>query len=178
MTLTEKVWDKKYLTKQYDFFRPYYKFYFGKGPWDKEPDLENFTHKGIECFIKRIIFPEHKKGDTIDYKDFKLFGGFWCGYVMIPESTEMDVDALEVHYGITFDTILNKVRILGFDCAHMFDVIPSIEYIKKNSKLQFSFPYHPDFVPEYRTYECVKEETKSLAEQVAEQLKNMVSIDG
>lgn len=105
---------------------------FGHGPWIDEPDLYIFEYQDIKCEIKRIIATE-VSGD--------VFGGYLCGYCHFPDNylvkglRNLDID---VHGGITFFEKCdeNNVTIIGFDCAHSGDLVPSSEIIKERYKLK------------------------------------------
>lgn len=73
-----------------------------------------------------------KQEDRFEYKGYPcvvLFmpTGYRCGYVGIPKDTEIDVDSINCHGGITY----KKTHLhcqedtdrlwIGFDCAHIFD---------------------------------------------------------
>lgn len=126
------------------------------GPWiNDEDDRVEFKHEGLNCIISRN----------------NLFA--WCGYVGVPESHKLyklgydheDVIALEIHGGITYAQDCRGLichqddEILwwfGFDCVHAMDLIP----------LMSSFCLGPRGI--YRDQKWVMEETKKLANQLAE----------
>jgi hypothetical protein len=143
--------------------------FFGKGPWLEEPDFLEFEHKGVKCRIIRVLGYE---GFNLDH----LFGGYLCGYVEIPESHPLyqtkykDWDKLRVHGGLTFHKVLDeKTHLIGFDCSHSGDVVPSLgDIMKKHREKMESILGKSVFIPDptYKTWDFVVGETKSLAEQV------------
>ncbi len=113
-------------------------------PWLCEPDSLDFTHAGLNCAIRRV------------------FGsGHLCGYVRLPEChpwsvcrSEWEVPA-QVHGGVTFgpEGLAGGRDDLwvGFDCAHIGDLIPAAP---------------SDRGGEYRDLAYVKAQCESLAQQV------------
>lgn len=107
---------------------------FGDGPWCAEPDKMQWLDEetGFPCLAVR-----------------QLVLGHWCGYVGVPRDhpyygkNNNDCD-VSVHGGLTFsdkctpgpesETICHIVDVgedddvwwLGFDCAHAFDLSPSV----------------------------------------------------
>lgn len=97
---------------------PYTKIKFSTpGPWDNEPDNLKFEHIGLKCEIMRVP---------------KL--GHLCGYVELPknhiwnEFTDENFGFINVHGGITYCFQQGGSTIIGFDCAHVGDLIPSRNY--------------------------------------------------
>lgn len=109
------------------------------GIWDDEPDYVNWTDDttGYICIARR----------------HELFG-FWCGYVVIPESHPLyekddysefpDEVQDAAHCGITWANYHNDFGewVIGFDCGHTWDDRPfnqsacdsiyrDIEYVKR-----------------------------------------------
>lgn len=83
-------------------------------PWEYEPDLYEWTHRGIECIARR-----------------NMQTGSWCGYVDVPYSTLVDefIDqTLKVHGGVSYNEyILDKdAQRIGFDCTHAGDKMPKM----------------------------------------------------
>lgn len=98
--------------------------------------------------------------------------GNWCGYVGLPKNHPYhgkdydDVD-VDVHGGLTYAAECggfvchvsegaDELYWLGFDCGHYLDVIPGMS--KELKKMGGT----------YRDIQWVTEETKRLAEQLAE----------
>jgi hypothetical protein len=94
-------------------------------PWEYEPDLYEWTHRGIECVARR-----------------NMTHGAWLGYVDVPRRiwmkfnrarfdtmTESIEQLINVHGGVTYNEyILDKnARRVGFDCAHGGDKLPKIQ---------------------------------------------------
>jgi hypothetical protein len=86
------------------------------GPWDNEPDFDQFKCHEMTCALIRSPL------------------GSWCGYVGVDAhhplfgctTAEADM-ALHVHGGVTFTGIGRNHRwLIGFDCAHAYDLIPSL----------------------------------------------------
>lgn len=86
-----------------------------------------------------------------------------CGYVVITEDNKFwykDYDEIPVHVhgGLTYaSSDDNKNWILGFDCAHSGDLVPSFRKIYLNDDNDI-----------YRDKEYVISECESLADQLAE----------
>ena len=92
-------------------------------PWEYEPDLYEWTHRGIECVARR-----------------NMTHGAWCGYVDVPHrmwesfrilsvnGTDTLDDRIDVHGGVTYsENSLDKDAFrIGFDCAHGGDKLPKI----------------------------------------------------
>lgn len=115
--------------------------------------------------------------------------GAWCGYVGVPETHpyfgkkyDDRVINIEVHGGLTFSDFCgnvicyipneNKVWLLGFDCAHINDVVPVgvgfdpfLEMLNNICAL-----FEERLKPEYRTQEYVTNETLKLAKQLKEKM--------
>ena len=123
-------------------------------PWEYEPDLYEWTHRGMECIARR-----------------NLTHGAWCGYVEIPHDlweTHMVLanresldDLIDVHGGVTFNEyILDKAaHRIGFDCAHAGDLMPKIPSAEK---------YLSEIFPQdvYRDLAFVIAECESMVDQI------------
>lgn len=98
--------------------------WWGYGEWVEEFDQVRFIYINIECYVRRIYV---KEGENLEH----VFGGFLCGYVKIPidhpcylkQYNDMDI---ECHGGLTFGKMDSDGHWIGFDCAHMNDICPSI----------------------------------------------------
>lgn len=120
------------------------------GPWLKEPiERSGYSHD-LQCIAIR-----------------NLLTGHWCGYVVIPLGMRIEASRLEVHGGVTYDREgvpgwpkYDQNRVIGFDCAHYMDVIPS------NVALGLSTEFGT-----YRDVWYVTGQMESLAEQIAAQIK-------
>lgn len=106
--------------------------HWGYGEWVEEPDEVTFYYKGVKCDIKRCY----------DYENSPLmFGGHLCGYVVVPANHPWNSESYDdlnvcVHGGLTYDHI-KDTRVIGFDCAHSRDLVPSIEMFSKLPKDAF-----------------------------------------
>ena len=144
---------------------------WGPGPWESEPDKEQFADEatGLPCLVKR-----------------SPFGGNLCGYVGVSEGHPWfgkdygDVPA-EAHGGLTFAAFCqegdeahtichvpgpgepDRVWWLGFDCGHAWDVSPAMEARYRD------LTWGPTSMPgtSYKTVAYVKTECARLAEQAA-----------
>ena len=109
-----------------------------------------FQEHGILCLLRRVDL------------------GYWCGYVIFdPKQIQNDkgipsveeiAGSITVHWGITFNSEIGGLLVLGFDCGHSGD--------------KTFYPDGSGFNPSdtYRTKEYAKQETKSMAEQI----RNMI----
>ena len=145
--------------------------YFGEGEWNDEPDVLTFEHVGFKCLIKRIM-----KQDGPDH----IFGGHLCGYVEISPDhliakLGFDFDS-EVHGGITFSEGDENNHLIGFDCCHSADILPSLELLKKQSNYFDHFPI-PEHVKKYGMFKALYRNMQYCIEQckiLAEEVKNYV----
>jgi len=126
-------------------------------PWEYEPDLYEWTHRGIECVARR-----------------NMTHGAWCGYVDVPREmwesfrilsvngTDTLDDRIDVHGGVTYsDNSLDKDAFrIGFDCSHGEDYLPKI------SNLTRDIMYHKDERPTYRDLAFVIAECESMVDQI------------
>lgn len=121
---------------------------WGSGPWDGEPDREDWTDEttGYPCVALRTDL------------------GNWCGYVGLPNVVSFfgvhhdELYDIEVHGGLTFSGAFHdyaNVWFFGFDCNHGFDFAP----------FSLSWGQAKDF-NSYRTLPYVKAQVKKLAEQL------------
>lgn len=143
--------------------------WFGRGEWVEEPDRVIFYHKGIRCRVARTALG--------------TFAGHLCGYCALPlghpwvgkEADDIDAD---IHGGITCSGITDEGDyVIGFDCAHFADLIPSSEQLMfrlKTLKSEFSANFlesldtlTPAFAQKkYRNLDFVMEQCRLLADQV------------
>lgn len=125
---------------------------YGYGEWVEEPDLVEFTHKGIDCIVSRIgrTPVDEIKEELIEAGAICLFQGNLCGYIKIPEGhpfTKLDnfLDiSIDCHHGLTFGKQEDDGFWIGFDCGHMNDFIPGLEMTLK--RLRESVPNYPSIV--------------------------------
>jgi hypothetical protein len=139
---------------------------WGDGPWQNEPDREQWQHAGYACLIVR--------------NDRR--SGHLCGYVGIDEShplfgKKFDVVDVDVHRGLTFAGVCQgkichvaepglpeKVWWLGFDCLHMGDLSPGIAAFERSIPELARFAHLRNDT--YRDIAYVRSETEKLAEQL------------
>lgn len=142
--------------------------WWGEGEWVKEPDLAIFYHKTIKCVIRRIIVREMSN---------HIFGGHLCGYCEVPKDhtywgLDYDQIPIEVHGGLTFSDFIDNEWLIGFDCGHSFDLLPSIEQMRDRyrdeglEELKKQFPNSPIWESTYRTFQFVEDECRKIAEQL------------
>jgi hypothetical protein len=118
----------------------------------EEGDFYSWNYKGFDCYIQR--------------NSFKC----WCGYVKISKELPIDFDfgsgdyfPVDCHGGITFQSVEDDCYIIGFDCAHSGDLVPTIiNYQVKSS-------FHGET---YKDKNFVISETNNIVEQII-QLKEV-----
>lgn len=158
--------------------------HWGPGEWVNEPDSFCFEHEGFRCQGVRTAVWEGWEGNH-------LSGGNWCGYVSIPpchpwhEKTWNEIGNLvDCHWGVTYWEPIKQEDgstnlLVGFDCAHSGDLIPSFEMFKQErkdarwaldmEKLKKDFPECERlFKVTYRNIEYVKDQCREIAEQAKE----------
>lgn len=134
------------------------------------PRLEKkFEYKGFQCVV--LFTPT----------------GYRCGYVEIPKDVKIDVDSIERHGGITYNSDhlycqeRKDLRWIGFDCAHCFDgcdvetakrlfadeteVMKQIALLERTSYFAVCNEDNP-----IRTLEYCEEECKKIVNQVVERI--------
>lgn len=154
---------------------------FGQGEWVDEPDLIEFEYKKITCIVERRIIQENLESDL-------FFGGFLCGYISIPlghkyyhkEYEDIDIDC---HGGLTFGEVSDQ-HWIGFDCAHLFDYIPSFELFKKTNEdynlcmkrfsITKAFERSILFNQIYRNIEFCINQCKSMVDQLINEKENEI----
>lgn len=91
---------------------------WGAGPWEDEPDLVAWTHKGVPCLVVRSPVT-----------------GSFCGYTAVtPQHIHYRRDCgkpnVECHGGLTYSGEIEgfggEVWWFGFDTAHFGDYLPAI----------------------------------------------------
>ncbi len=137
--------------------------FYTHGEWEHEPDEpEEWVHAELRCYISR-------------------FRGHLNGYVGIPEGhplygKDYDYDAfceLEVHGGVTHSSLGDgKWRPegswwIGFDTCHAWDYQPPVEESVYQVHMDVTGKAGPSEHETYRNWAYVKEQTESLAEQLA-----------
>lgn len=151
--------------------------HWGPGEWVNEPDLFRFEYKGFVCCGVRTCGWE-------GFNNEHLFGGYWCGYVEIPpghpwHGKEMGDIEVDCHYGLSLSR-KNPERedwVIGFDCAHSGDLMPSLQKFKERfdkdpnfawlnyDDMKKKFPNCTLFHNEYRNIEYVVSQCRYIAEQ-------------
>lgn len=149
--------------------------FFGYGEWVEEVDFTEIEYQGYKARVKRVFVKEHFA------KELAYFGGYLCGYVKIPSSHpyfgNQDID-LECHGGLTFNKC-DEEHWVGFNCAHAYDYVPTMELMKKThpelKKFREMFPIPQEFEnfalfnPVYRNMQYCIEECKKIIRQLIDQ---------
>lgn len=139
-------------------------------PWEYEPDLYEWTHRGIECVARR-----------------NMTHGAWCGYVDVPREvwesfrklafvadTEMydsTIDgAINVHGGVTYsENSLDKDAFrVGFDCAHGGDLMPKVTASLRGYSIAVGDITPITIHDVYRDLPFVIAECESMVDQILE----------
>ena len=133
------------------------------GPWHDEPDHLNFEVDGRACIIHRGPL------------------GALCGYVSVPpghpwHGVHEPADA-RVHGGVTYSANCqgpichiakpgdpDDVWWIGFDCAHLGDVVPGMLAVNGRAPRGFG-----ELGESYKTLAYVREEVEQLAAQAQAQ---------
>lgn len=131
---------------------------WGSGPWENEPDADQFEYLGYPCLALRH--------PTL---------GHWCGYVGVPEGHPLyalDYNAaggiveyhFDVHGGVTYSGPRGEMThwFFGFDCGHALDYAPGLGAIGRSLGFR-----HPEKWEIYRDLEYVRGQCRQLAEQLA-----------
>ena len=139
--------------------------HLGYGEWIEEPDLVEFESHGFKCICER---------------KFEIgYGGYWCGYVFITSNhpwfeKEYAHISADIHGELTYSQLDNGSWKVGFDCAHCYDIVPSMEPIRKDidKSIKESLP-NIDISPviferTYKNMDFVIKETEELARQAKE----------
>lgn len=130
--------------------------FWGRGPWQREPDTCEFWHAGFRCFVGRARL------------------GHLCGYVFVKKTHPWHSHTPDayVHCGITFagpvwTPVQRRGYAIGFDCAHWGDYIPeTVAMLRLLGRRRLRTIDPRDGV--YRTMQWVIRETQYLAEQARE----------
>ena len=172
METSEKI---KIISEKHEYTSDLKLKHLGYGEWVEEPDEVVFCYKGFNCKVVRVFVKEPF------CEDIHYFGGHLCGYLDIPlthkysgkDTYDVDVDC---HGGVTYSKQENEKWCIGFDCAHSWDYVPSIEFFKKtydrNREFQKIFPIpkafekYAIFNPVYRNIEFCINECCSIADQI------------
>lgn len=151
------------------------------------------------------VLDNQKNFVNLSYRDFMLrivrphtsFLSHYCGYVILPkghklEGKHYDDINVDVHGGLTFsdETVVfnytgeklkeEKHWMIGFDCAHSYDIstIHEYNYLKREvladsfddegNVLEYIFAADDktDHRPSYKTFYYVKRELEKLVDQI------------
>lgn len=143
------------------------------GPWDGEPDREEWRHAGLPCIVARGPL------------------GAWCGYVGVPPGhpaylKRADSVEAQAHGGLNYaETCQGPVCHipqkgeshhtwwLGFDTGHFGDLIPGM--VATSEQMRRRFPAEASLWGRtlergevYRDLSYVKDEVNRLADQLSE----------
>jgi hypothetical protein len=156
--------------------RPFKLKFFGNGEWIYEPDLVEFEYEELLCIVVRVVKREPFNKEEV------YFGGHLCGYIFLPEDHPLygkETEDIEIdsYQGITYTQKTREGWMIGFDCAHSGDLIPSMEHmrnpnpeIKKMREIYTDpegYEKCPLFNPTYKNMDFCIKECKSLAKQAA-----------
>lgn len=104
--------------------------FLGEGEWVEEFDNVEIEYRGYEAHVLRVFIREPYAQEE------HWFGGHLCGYVKIPKTYlyyDQKYEDIDCHGGVTFDKLNDDFRIMGFDCAHLGDYIPSMELFRRTN---------------------------------------------
>lgn len=152
---------------------------WGPGPWQDEPDKQQYTDEatGYPCLIVRVPWSGHLCGYVGVPEGHPAYGLDYDDASALGEADEDGYHSLRVHGGLTFAGPCqegqeeqgichvpqpgqpDKVWWLGFDAAHAWDICPSSR--ARLGGLYYSHPYY-----EYRTLEYMQAENADLALQL------------
>lgn len=147
----------------------------GYGEWIEEIDILEFEYGGYFAKIIRVF-----KKEPFAEKEV-YFGGHLCGYVKIPKEhiyygKEWDDIDIDTHGGLTYNEI-HEEHWIGFDCAHIADYVPTMEYMRKTDPVMrdigewFPLPKGYEnlalFNPTYRNIEYCIQKCIEMIEQLA-----------
>jgi len=141
----------------------------GEGEWMTEPDNVCFIYREYICKIRRLFVLEFNSEEKEVY-----FGGYLCGYVRIPSEHHLHHKKFEdmkidCHFGLTFGEVSNG-HWIGFDCAHLGDIVPSLEKWKENEPIivQDIKKYKKDkkIKHTYKNIDFCKKQCKNIVDQL------------
>lgn len=133
---------------------------------------------------RKFAIPKQEK--RFDYKGFPcviLFmpGAYRCGYVGLSDSTTINIDDIDCHCGITYnsDSLYHQADTdrfwIGFDCAHACDahdvdtakkLFADDEYVIKQLELMRDYFEICKKGNQIRTLEYCEEQCKSIVDQI------------
>lgn len=140
---------------------------WGPGPWEQEPDREEFQVLGYRCLLLRNA------------------SGSWCGYVALDHpqhpafGKHYDDVNVSVHGGLTFsgkaipgaiefapDPVFHPAPwVLGFDTAHYGDFSPAID--SAGARKALGLGSERAYYGTYRDVSYVKDELRRLVDQLS-----------
>lgn len=160
------------------------KKFLGEGEWVTELDYFPLCYKGYNAFIRRCLLMEASEKKS-------YFGGHLCGYVQIIKDHALfgkDFEScknefyINCHGGITFNESDDKIHVIGFDCGHFNDLIPSVDYlikkipgireIQKKSKEICGKLWDSYLLKTYKNMEFCITQCKSIIDQLIDIEKN------
>lgn len=153
-------------------------------PWENEPDKKVFEYKGFGCKVLRhdsmkflcgyvhIPILKQAKGRMAQFQSF------FIEYGLIEDDDGSNVYYqfdeifdIRVHGGITFSRVIEendqKFFVIGFDCGHAGDLIPSMESILRRPIFGHADPIFGSDI--YRDMNYVESECKSMVDQLLEE---------
>jgi hypothetical protein len=138
--------------------------WWGYGEWVEEPDYVYFVYKEYSCHVRRRFSLDGPIEDPI------FFGGYLNGYVVIPRDHPLYAKKgedlkINCYGGVSFADMFEKVYVVGFDCAHAADIVPSLH---KSRKTQSSYE-------SYKNLSFVIKECKSIVNQLEKAYEEKIS---
>lgn len=150
--------------------------FMGYGDWIDEPDWVKFEYVGFNCLIARVVKREPYANEEA------YFGGHLCGYIFLPDNHPLhgkpiDEIDLDCHGGITWSELTDEGCMIGFDCGHSMDLIPTMEQQRCTRGGFIDFIKIPEeykklslFNPTYKNLSFCIKECKKLAKQAAKMI--------
>lgn len=139
------------------------------GPWNDEPDSEDFTEMGLHCMVLR--------NDD----------GALCGYVELPRGHPLwyrELESLELACpgGVTFSAGDDNRWLIGFDCAHADMLVPANPIVAMHTGAEYiTFPIarlatqllaHQCYVLKTLPRECLQ---RSASKRVKRRRRRMIN---
>lgn len=119
--------------------------WFGTGEWGEEFDVVKFYFKEYKCMVFRVVIKEPCVEDH-------YFGGHFCGYVFLDSNHSLFGEnfqniTIDCHGGISFSEYVQEqgAHLIGFDCAHSGDYVPSLEKFREENGIETIFPLIAEF---------------------------------
>jgi hypothetical protein len=150
--------------------------FLGDGEWVDEEDVNKCEYRGYRIVVARKYAREPYS------KEEHWSGGYLCGYVVIPMTHPLfgkSASDIDCWGGITFDEHEGTTHVIGFDCAHLGDYLPSIERMRKNNPDLFTerYPLPKEFSylsfnnPTYKNMKFCLNECVGIVDQLIEKEK-------